>query len=143
MAKYGQSNLKVEYDVVGGTLQDMSNYVLQTSGAKIEALFEQSDAFGDAWQEFFYTGVRKIGDITLEGEFDDTATTGPDVVFNDVGNALSNSATGGTRTLKFTWGGSKTTSFETWCMAYERLPQRGQLTHFRVTLRPSGAATEV
>ncbi len=51
-------------------------------------------------------------------------------------------ALGATRTLKITWGSTKTTSVETIIVGYDRIAQVGKLTEYEVTLRPTGAVTE-
>ena len=114
----------------------MSQYVQEIGGIEIEALTEDSGGFGDSWEEVLATGLKKVGGLTIKGIYDDTATTGPNVIWNAAGNTTS-------RTLKVTWGGSKTTSVETIITKYVRAPQRGALTKFEVTLAATGAVTEV
>ena len=138
MAKYGGKDLKIEFDNAAGSLVDMSQYITELGGIKINAALEDSHAFGDAWGEKLFSFLRSMDDITGRGFYDDTASTGPDVIFNDVGNT----GTTGTRTLKVTWGGTKTTSVETWIMSYSRIGTRGALTQFEFTLSLTGAPTE-
>ena len=138
MAKYGSVNAKVEFDLVGGTLQDMSLYITSVGGIEIEALTEESTPFTTAWATALATGNFKMADVELEGYYDDTATTGPDVVFN----VLSNGPAAVTRTLKITYGSTKTTSVETLIVKYARTLARNGITKFKVTLRPTGAITE-
>lgn len=134
MAKYTAANVVVEFDETGGSLTDMSQYVQEINGIDIEMTLEESHTFGDSWVENLSAGLKKVAPVTLTGMYDDTATTGPDVIFN---------ALGATRTLKITWGGTKTTSVETIIQKYSRKPARGTLTKFEVTLQPTGAVTEV
>lgn len=139
MAKYGSNSLKVEIDSTeGGSLSDVSQYVLDINGVEVEAVLTESHAFGDSWFEFLATGMRRMNPITLGGFYDDTSSTGPDAIFG----AVQDSPADGTRTLKITWGGSKTTSVETFIQKYTRRPVRGDLTRFEVTLQPTGAVTE-
>lgn len=130
MAKYGQADLIVS---VGGT--DMSAYFDSINGADIEAILQQSDTFGDSWVEQLYVGIKRMEPLTLEGFYDDTATTGPDVKFG--GAALGTSVE-----VILTWGGSKTTTVTCVISRYARTPARGELTRYSVTLTPSGAAVE-
>lgn len=139
MAKYGSNSLKVEFDSAVPTLTDMSQYVRTINGVRIEAILEESHSFGDAWFESLATGLRKMQDVELGGFYDDTATSGPDVIFNAV---FSSPATA-TRTLTITWGSTKTTSVETLIMAYERQAVLAELTKYTVVLRPTGTVTEV
>ena len=105
MANYGQSSVVVAFDNSGGTPVTMTTYVQEINGISVEALLEQSDSFGDSWVEMLPVGVRKVsGDITLGGFYDDTATTGPDAIFN----APAATAATASRTLTITFGGSKT-----------------------------------
>jgi len=51
-------------------------------------------------------------------------------------------AIGATRTLKVTWGGTKTTSAEAIIVSYERIAKVKESTKYTVTLKPTGAITE-
>lgn len=135
MAKYSSKDVVIEFDNSSGVLQNMTQYILSINGVSIEALLEQSHSFGDSWEEHFSTGIKRIGEVVLGGMYDDTATTGPDAIFNAPGNTTD-------RTFKITWGGTRTTTFETVIRRYERQPQRGQMSMFEVALQPTGAATE-
>lgn len=139
MAKYGSSSLKVEFDDAAAALVDMTQHVRSINGVRIEAILQESHSFGDAWFESLAAGLRRVNDVELRGFYDDAATTGPDVIFNAV---FSSPATA-TRTLKLTWGSTKTTSVETLIMAYERVGVVGALTEYVTVLRPTGAVTEV
>lgn len=114
----------------------MTQYVQELGGVDIEAMLAESHSFGDAWVEAYWTGIRKMAEITVKGFYDDAASTGPDVIFNAVGNANA------TRTLKVTWGSTKTTSVETYIKNYRRLPKRDELTGYEAVLVPTGAPTE-
>lgn len=133
MAQYGQDALRIEVDNSAGSLVNLSPYIDTINDVEVQALLQQTDTFGDAWVEQAFTGVRRMQPVTLEGTYDDTATTGPDAVLN---------ALGATRTLKITWGGTKTTTVEVVITSYVRRPTRGELTRFACTLTPTGAVTE-
>ncbi len=134
MANYGFDDLKIEFDNSGGSLVDMSQHVLSFNGIDLKSLFEESHAAGDSWVEQLFTGLNRGENVVLGGNYDDTATTGPDVIFN---------ARGATRTLKVTWGGTKTTSIETCIESYKRSVERGAVTKYETTLLCTGAPTEV
>ena len=104
---------------------------------KISAKLQDWKPKGAAYPSPIDSGARMMEPIELEGLFDDTATSGPDVLFWNAGAAL-----GAVRTYKETWGGTKTTQIETVIEAYERNPQPDGLTRFKVTLRPQGSPTE-
>ncbi len=135
MAQYGSNSVIIQFDDSGGTPRDMSNYIRSFNGFTLEALMQETHAFGDSWVESSPTGVNKAEDITISGYYDDTSSTGPNVVFNAVGNTT-------TRTLTVTWGNSKTTSGEMRIVKYSRLPKLNELTGFSVVLRPTGTMTD-
>jgi hypothetical protein len=132
MANYGQANFKVEFDATdGGALTDISQYVTEINEVTVERLTEESDAFGDSWREHLMTGIRTLGDITITGFYEDATV---DAIFTGT-HAV-------TRSLKLTWGGTKTTAVETWIASYTRTASRGALTKYSATLRPTGAVVE-
>ena len=138
MAKYGSNSLIVAVDNSSGSAVTMTAYITAINALSVEAILEESHSFGDSWFESLATGLRRMTPVELSGIFDDTATTGPDVIFNAVASATSTS----TRTLTITWGGSKTTSCECLISSYTRGATRGELTTFSVTLTPTGTVTE-
>jgi len=138
MAKYGSNSLAVSFDNSGGSPVVMTNYIRTIGDVDVKAMMQESTAFGDAWMEKLATGMREAGSVTIGGYFDDTATTGPDAIFNDVADGPSDSS----RTLLITWGGSKTTSAETWISSYKRIAKVGELTAYEVTLEYTGTVTE-
>jgi hypothetical protein len=140
MANYNMSNLVVEFDNSAGALQNMTQQTLEINGIDIQAILEESQSFGDSWVEQLFTGLRRVAPITVRGFYDDTITTGNNAIYNDVGCVAT---AGGTRTLKITWGGTKTTSVETIITSFKRLPARGEVTKYEVVLTPTGAVTEV
>jgi len=134
MAKYGSDDLKIEVDNSGGTLVDMSAHITEINEFKLEHVIEESTVFGAAWETSLASGVTMSDDVELSGFYDDTATTGPDVIF---GGGL-----GATRTLKITWGGTKTSSVEAIISGYERVAKVKESTKYKATLKPTGAVTE-
>lgn len=135
MAKYGGNNTVIMFDNSGGTPVDMSQYVEEISELAVEAMLEESHTFGDSWREQLNAGLKFMPDITIKGKYDDTATTGPDAIFNAVGNTT-------TRTLTVTFGGSKTRAVETIIKKYGASPRRGRITTYEVVLAPTGTVTD-
>ncbi len=134
MTRYGYPDLKIEFDNSSDALQDMSQYVMDTPPSfDREAILEEITAAGDADEAHAKVGLNKVNTLDLGGAFDDQASTGPDVIFNAIGD---------TRTLKITWGGTKMSSVECVIKNYVRNAARGELTKFVVTLQPTGAVTE-
>lgn len=133
MAKYGPADFVVSLDDTGGSPVDMTQYVDDVSSIDITAIIEESHGFGKSWAEQLYSGVKRMEPVTFSGFFDDTASTGPDVVFN---------APGETRTMLLTLGGSKTVSTEAIITTYTRTPGRNASTRYSVVLTPTGTVTE-
>lgn len=134
MAKYDSSDHTIEFDNSGGSLVDMSAYITDADPIVRETPTEETTGFAASVESHASVGVEKSDSITLKGFYDDTASTGPHDIFNSIGS---------TRTLKYTWGGAKTTSVETIITSYKRLPKVKGLTGFEVTLQRTGAVTEV
>jgi hypothetical protein len=135
VANYSSKDLVIQFDDSGGTLRTMTQYIREINGVKVEAILADSHSFGDTWFETLATGLKKMGDVTMGGFYDDTSSTGPDAVFIGIGNTT-------TRTLTLTWGGTKTTSVETVILSYERTAKVGDMTMFQVVVRPTGTVTE-
>lgn len=140
MAKYGSPSLVIEFDNSGGTLVDITQHVLEINGVKISAILEESHSFGDAWFESLAVGLRKMAPVTIQGFYDDAASTGPDALFGLANFPSGPAAT--TRTLRITWGSTKTTTVEMLIGDYERQATRGQIHRYAATLQPTGAVTE-
>ena len=136
--KHSSSEVTVQFDIAAGTLTAMTPYITEIGGIDVEALMEESTAFGDTAQKFLPSGILKAGQITLGGYYDDTAATGPDVVFNAPAPTPSTAS----RTLTITFATGKTFTVETYIVKYTRTLTRNALTKFTVTLQPTGIITE-
>lgn len=132
MARYGSKDLKIEVDNSGGSLVDISDYVTTIGGFSVEAILEEGTAFSDTWVEQLFTGNKQSPAITLGGFYDDTASTGPDVILNSVGD---------TRSLKITLGSTKSYSVEAIITSYSWAPAVKTLTKFSCVLTPTGTVT--
>lgn len=136
MAKYSSPDLVLKFDNSGGALQTMSNYVKSIGGFAPSVETGDTTAFGDAWREH-QAHLKDGGEFTLEGDYDDTAATGPDVIFNSIGSV---------RTCEMHWKGTATgtpvTSMEVIIMKYERKAAVGGLHGFVTTCKVTGAVTE-
>lgn len=133
MATYGFDDMACSVDCGAGTPREMKTYIDGMSNFEVGAVLVDGHTMGDSWVEKLYTGLKEGKPVTLTGVYDDTATTGPNAVFIGVGD---------TRTLLFTWGGSKTSSMEAIISNYKRIPAKGDLTRFEVELIPTGTVTE-
>ena len=136
MANYGQPNVGIFVSTASGsnaTVRDISQYVDTINGVVLEALTQQSDAFGDSWFEHLYVGVKKMEDLVLEGFYDDVGTSGPHAMYGDVAHL------GQERNFEINHGASDVVNGDVLIVKYERMPRRNELTRYRLTLRPTGA----
>lgn len=134
--KHSSSEVTITLDISGGgTPTAITNHVMSMSAAELEALIQQSNAFGDAWEEHLPTGLQKVNPFDLTGFFDDTATTGPHAVMG-VPDATPQTAT---RTLTLVFGNAKTFAGECYLTKYSVLGKNGNLTEFACHLQPTGA----
>lgn len=134
MAYRGPSVVAIEIDnTVGGSLTAITQFVLSISGINKLANLEDSRTFGDTWGEASDIGTRMMEDITIEGFYDDTASTGSHAILDGAGEQ---------RSFRVTFGNSKTVSVEVLIVSYARTLDRAALHKFRVVLRPTGAPTE-
>lgn len=138
MANYGSNSLTIKIDLAdAGSLVNISNFVRTFNGFEVERLLTESQAFGDSWFESLQVGLRRVGDITIGGFYDDTAAaSGPE------GLNIAAVTHAVTRTLEITWGSTKTSTVEVWIQKYTRKATVGNLTEWEAVLRPSGAVTE-
>lgn len=139
MANSTPAGIKVEYDNSGGTPVDISQFVLNINEISVESAFEEIHSFGDQWEEYLPVGIGKSAQIEIGGVYDDSAG-GPDECFAN--RVPEVPGVTNTRTLTITWVGTKTTSFETYLVAYKRAPDRNALTKWSATLQPTGSFTE-
>lgn len=136
--KHGSSEITIQFDDgPGGTLRTITNFILTMGAIRLTSNMQASHAFGDSWEESLPTGMSKVDDITLTGFHDDTATTGPHVVFI----APDTSPQASTRTLTIGVGNSKSFTVECYLMSYAVLGKNGNLTEFEAVIRPTGAGT--
>jgi len=133
MAKYSSPDLVVHVDNAGGTLVDLSNYVKTIGGFGPTVETADTTAFGHTWR-LFQAHLKVGGEFTLEGDYDDTVTVGPDAILNSLGS---------TRTTRIRWAGTGAgkpeDEMETIIMKYERKAGVGGLHGFIATMKITGA----
>lgn len=135
--KHGSSEITISYDDgPGGTPRTITGFVLTMGGVKLTSNMQGATAFGDTIEKMLPTGVSKIDQITLHGYWDDTATTGPHVVFI----APDTSPQASTRTLAIVFGNSKTWTSEGFLVSYAVLGKAGNLTEFEAVLQQNSGA---
>src|SRR6185295_20111513 len=80
--KHSSSEITIAYDDgPGGTPRTITSFILTMGSVKLTSNMEVSTAYGDTVTKMLPTGLQTIDPIDLEGFWDDTATTGPHVVF--------------------------------------------------------------
>jgi len=124
-------------DAVGGTLRDISSYVHRFRWPRTADMLETT-ALSDTDKKFA-AGLKDGDQVTIEGLWDNTATTGFVAVFGS-------SAVGEIRSLVFgsnsNTSGQEKISCETIIASIERSHGRGELVAFSITLQVTGAVTE-
>ena len=124
---------KIEASVGAGSLTDMTTYVTGIGSAKIDGNFEDTTPFGAQYATQGYTGFKTGSDFTVEGFYDDTATTGPDAVFSVIGDL---------RDVEIDWNASKKTTGSVLIKSYERMPKVKGFTKYKATLTWTGNIVE-
>lgn len=136
MANYSSKDFSVQIKDHGGTLRTIGGAGLRSVGnIGVEAIIQESTAFGSAWATYLSTGIKKLAAIVIGGFYDDTAVSGLDVLFAGFEGDLR------TGTV-FTYGSTKTSTVDTLVSKYERMPKINAETEVQVTLQPTGLVTE-
>jgi hypothetical protein len=128
MARYGPADVVVTYN--GNAIAD----VTVIGDIPKEMIIEEITPFGVAWEQHASVGVGRVGPITLEGIYDDSATA--------LRTRLEAVGIGGTATLLLTFGGTKTLSVSTVLRSITRTLARGALSRVSGLLQPTGTPTE-
>jgi hypothetical protein len=135
--KHGSAEITVSYDDgPGGTPRTITAFILTMGAVKITSNMEANTPLGAALEAMLPVGVSKIDQITLSGYFDDTATTGPHVVFL----TPDTSPQAATRTLAIVFGNAKTWTSEGFLVSYEVLGKANGLTEFTAVLQQNSGA---
>src|SRR4051812_34414346 len=113
--KHGSSEITVTYDDAGGTPRVITGFILEMGSIKLTSQTDPSTPYGASVMSKLPTGVSEIADMTFEGFFDDTATTGPHTVFG----TPDTNPQGATRTLAVVVGNAKTWTSEGYMLSYE------------------------
>ena len=138
--KQAAKDIVISYDDGSGSLQDISQYVTSDFDISVVVGTEETDSFGDQWDEHTPTGHASSPAITIPMEYDDTATTGPAIVFKI--NANDRDPQGTLRTLTIALGNSASTTVETRLITFRRTGKRRGLTKCEAIVQPSGAVSE-
>lgn len=145
MARYGPGVMQVKVTAASttGSFIDISQQVYDFSGWNVEAILEQSNTFGDTWEEFQSIGVSRVPAITIKGPWDDNTATGTAGLFGNTTDL------GAERVMKLNWYGTTNpgqalnAKVDFIVQSYKRLPARGALTQYELVAQPTGAVTYV
>ena len=127
---HGKDLTSLNVDDSGGTPRDLLAHTISLTFPQSADLHDTT-TMGDDWHEFT-AGLKGGGSVTHEGFYENTATTGPDAVYNG--------RIGVAGTLSF-GDGTVTYSMETVVENYELNPTVADMMKFRATHRITGAIT--
>ncbi|MDP3909945.1 MAG: hypothetical protein Q8Q14_06110 [Gemmatimonadales bacterium] len=91
---------------------------------------------GDPWRKMLNSTFNEFDPVTIEMLYDDTASTGPWVLFNDIGGPTPTDG----RELKVTFGSTKTVLIKTIIESVERTLEIGNLHRLTAVLKHFGGA---
>lgn len=126
----------VTIDDHGGTPRDITAHCRTIGGVKVSQITEENSPFGVAYEKNTPVGKQKFGPVTIGGDFDTSATTGPHVVFSTLETLPSDA----TRTLVVSPGDGKTCTVEGYVNEYEVLFNDGKLTGYNAQFVQAGLA---
>jgi hypothetical protein len=145
MAKYSSVNFSLQIadtDGAGGTLRDITSYVTKMGDLTVSKGTVDATPFGVAVATYLLGVIKRYEPLSIEGLFDDAATTGPDAILN-VGKVTHTAL----RKCTITIGGSKTVVGDAstggiWLVDYKRTFNVGDYTGYAATVQFSGTITE-
>ena len=135
--KYGPSDVTVTLeDGPGGTARNAQNFLLNGISAKDISIMMETTALGDSWVERTPVGIRDGEDITLEGIWDTTGSTGTHAIFGTVDDGPQDDG----REMVIVFGDSKTWTRDVRLVSYEVLASTDSIQKFSAVVSPTGAA---
>jgi len=147
MAKYSSPNLSFEIARTdGGALTSgFSQYITKFGEINITRPLIESTPFAASIAQYLVSIFKKYEPFTVEGFFDDAATTGPDAVLN-----IGKYANVAYRQFILTLGGSKTitgdgvagTGGGLWIVNYKRTFNVGEYHTYSCELQATGTIVE-
>lgn len=132
MAEFDSSDVKVEFDNAGGTLVDVTEYVLDFPGIMVQRGVDDAwSPLGAVLERKGITAIDIVDDPELTLKCDDAATTGPVALF--VRGAVD-------RELQVTYGGAIVRLITTGVVSSDPVIENGKMTRLKVRLVNTGAA---
>lgn len=136
VGKQGSAQATVTIDDHGGTPRIVTAHVRTFGGLKVSQITEENSPFGVAYEINTPVGKQKFGPVTIGGDWDTSATTGPHVVFSTLETLPSDA----TRTLVVSPGDSKTLTVEGYVTEFEVIITDGKLTGYTAQFMQAGLA---
>lgn len=133
MAFFDSSISTMSLDDTGGTLRDLSAYINDVTGLPGERNINDATSLSDTGRKW-HPGIQNVT-FTIAGMYDDTATTGPDVV---LGGLFSHTAA---LTFNYSPDGTITYSGECFCTSYELQTVVGDMVKFTAGFSVDGTVT--
>jgi len=137
MTVYGSNSVIIEFekaDSVGSADTNITAYVTKLGDININKGAIESTPYGVSFPVYLAAVLKRYEEITIEGDYNDTVTTGPDAIFNST-NAVA-------RYWKITYGGGKYTSGRCWITGYKRGGEVGGYIQYTATIMPTGTISE-
>ena len=134
--RHGSAEVTFSIDDPTNNPRAMAAYLDVIGEQKIASTMDAVLMFGAAWEGACPTGVRKYEPFDVEGFFDDTATSGPHVVFQP-----DYDPQGAPRDIVVVFGNSKTLTGTCFVTGYSVGPKAGKLTRFKASIQPTSTAT--
>jgi len=138
MTKFGSNSIVIKMDNAdtGDSATDITAYVTKIGDVAVNKGLIDVTPFGTASAAFLQGVFKTYEPIEVSGFFDDTASTGPDAIFN-IGRYTHAVA----RTLRIEFG-TRYVSGECWIIAYKRGDEVGGYVTYSATLQLTGTVTE-
>ena len=138
MARRGPAVITVSIQASpGGTVQQIKNFVQNGITAKDMSIIADRTPVGVDWMERTPIGVRDSEPVTIQGDFDDTATTGSHAIFQIAAADVSPDSAG--REIVVNYGG-RTWTRSVHVESYAVMGTTTDIQKFEVVLSPTGAA---
>lgn len=142
MAKYGPDDLQVKVSTASttGSFRDVTQNLIEFSGFDVEAILEQSNTFGDTFEEHSFVGVTRLPEMTFTFFYDDDTSTGTGGVFG------TETAVGQERVFRLNFtnttgstGAGTNIKVDALLHSVKRQPGRGVLSKMQVMAQPTGS----
>jgi len=143
VAKHGSNEVDFQIDIAdGGSLSTagaagFSQYITKIGDYTVNREAKEATPFGVVDEQWLIGVMKKREPLTIEGWYDDTASSGPDAILN-IGR-ITHAAT---RSVVLTFASGKTVSGEVWIEKYTRTLEIGEYHGFQAQLRFTGTITE-